>query len=144
MTSVSIRELQESDFEKGFIDTLDEFRPVKGLEYNKLKNILNEIEKNKHHKILVAVKDDLVVASFTIIIEKKFIHNGGAVAHLEDLVVREKYRGQHISEKLFEKSMEFANQFQCYKVITNCNDNIKPLWEKYGFRRYENSMRLDL
>ena len=48
-------------------------------------------------------------------------------------------------QKLFEETLEFAKKSQCYKIITNCNDTIKPLWEKYGFGRYENSMRvLDL
>lgn len=143
MLSVTIRELQESDLNNGFIDTLNEFRLV-NLESNKLKNILNEIGKNKSHKIFVAINNNMVVGSCTIFIEKKFIHNGSAVAHFEDFVVRKEFRGRHIGGKLFKKAMECAKESNCYKIITNCRDSIKPIWEKHGFRSYENSMRLDL
>ena len=59
--SIIIRDLQASDFENGFFETLSEFRNISGLEYIKASEILKDINKNEFHNVLVAVKNNTVI-----------------------------------------------------------------------------------
>ena len=139
--SMIIRELQESDFDNGFFETLNEFRCISGLEYIKSPEILGEINNNEFHRIIVAIKNDKVVGCLTILIERKFIHNCGTVLHLEDLIVRKEFRNQHIAEKLVNNSVKYAKKYGAYKILTDCKDQLIPFWEKCGFKSNENAMR---
>jgi len=142
--SVSIRELQESDFENGFFDTLGEFRNMSGLEYLKAPEALKDIKKNNFHKILVAVRDNTVIGCITVIIERKFIHNCGNVARIEDMVVRKEEQGKHIAHRLITNAIKFAKDNHTYKILLNCREELIPLWKKYGFELGENVMRYNL
>ena len=142
--SVIIRDLQESDFDNGFFETLGEFRNISGLEYLKAPEILKDINKNKFHKIMVAVRGNMVIGCMTVIIERKFIHNGGNVAHVEDLVVRNEERGQYIAHHLITNVIKFAKDNHAYKILLNCRDELIPLWKKYGFETGENVMRYNV
>ena len=50
--------------------------------------------------IFVAILDGKVVGSTTLLIEPKFIHNGGLVGHIEDVVVNKEFQGQKIGEEI--------------------------------------------
>lgn len=97
-------------------------------------------------QIWVALDWCSIVGTATLLLESKFIHNGGVVAHIEDVVVHPDWREKGIGKKLVEKMIEIAKQYwiQPYKIILDCKmDNI-PFYEKCGFRPYEISMRMDL
>ena len=49
--------------------------------------IFNKISSNSNHFVYVEILDGIVVGSTTMIIEPKFIHDGGNVAHIEDVVI---------------------------------------------------------
>ena len=68
----------------------------------------------------------------TLLFEKKIIHNGGLVCHIEDLVVDKKYRKQNIGRLLVNHAINIAKK-DCYKIILNCNDKVKNFYIKNGF-----------
>jgi len=84
-----------------------------------------------------------VVGAATIFIEPKFIHRGGYVGHIEDVVVRKEYQGKGIGEKLVRKLLEYAQNSGCYKTILDCKDEVKPFYERLGFKHFSNSMRFE-
>ena len=84
-----------------------------------------------------------MVGSTTLFIEPKFIHQGGFVGHIEDVVVAKEFQGKGIGEKLIKASLDFAKNNGCYKTILDCSDDIKPFYEKIGFKKHSNSMRFD-
>ena len=96
MNNVLIREIQESDLEKGFLNCLDNLRIASDLENNAARNILRQILDDSNHIIHVAEIDSKIVGSTTLLIEQKFIHKGGLVGHIEDVVVRKNYEGKGI------------------------------------------------
>ena len=102
MTDVKIRELEEGDLFNGFLESLDSLRKASDLDQKKAKEILKKMRSIPNHKIYVAVLDSKVIGSATIFIEPKFIHSGGTVAHIEDVVVRKEYQGSGIGQKLVE------------------------------------------
>ena len=143
MTDVKIRQLEENDLENGFLNSLDSLRKASDLEPEKAKQIFNKIKQNENHRIFVAVIGDKIVGSTTLLIEQKFIHQGGKVGHIEDVVVSKENQGKGIGEKLINAVLDFAKQNQCYKTILDCNDDVKAFYEKLGFKKHNNCMRFD-
>ena len=75
-----------------------------------------------------------IVASGTIIIEPKIIREGRNVGHIEDIVVSEEMRGKGISQKILDKLKSIARENNCYKVISDCDENVKKVYIKNGFK----------
>lgn len=143
MVEVTIRELEEIDLFNGFLESLDSLRNASNLVEEKAKKILKEIKSNPNHVVFVAVLNGKVVGSTTMLIEPKFIHDGGRVAHIEDVVVTKEQQGKGIGKKLILSLIEYAKKNNCYKTLLDCTDEIKPFYEKIGFKRNQNSMRFD-
>ena len=143
MTDVKIRELEEKDLSNGFLESLDSLRKASNLDLKKAKEIFRKIKSDPGYTIHVAVLDSKIVGATTLIIEQKFIHDGGLVGHIEDVVVRKEYQGSGIGKKLVKSLLEYAKKKGCYKIILDCADDLVPFYEKIGFKRYSNSMRID-
>lgn len=146
-TQFQIREIQEKDLDRGFFETLSNLKSVGELNQDseKSKRILHEIKSNPLYKIFVAVKDDgEVVGATTLLIEQKFIHNGGKAGHIEDVVTRKGFQGMGIGSSVVRKAIEAAKQAGCYKIVLDCSEKNIPFYEKLGFKKYETEMRLGL
>jgi len=143
MSELIIRKIMESDLENGFLESLDSLKQASDLEENSAKNIIRKILQNDNHIIYVAEIDGKIVGSTTLLIEQKFIHKGGIVGHIEDVVVKKEFEGQGIGMKLVLSLLDIAKKRQCYKTILNCEDSLIPFYEKIGFRHKSNEMRFD-
>ena len=143
MSKIKIREIEEGDLEKGFLESLDFLRNASNLDKNKAKEILKKIKQNPNHIIHVAVDAEKIVGSTTLLIEQKFIHDGGLVGHIEDVVVRKDYEGKGIGIKLVTSMLECAKEKNCYKTILDCKDDVKQFYERIGFKHESNGMRYD-
>ena len=143
MSKIEIREIEEDDLERGFLETLDFLRNASSLDKTKAKEILKKIKQNSNHIIHVAIDGKKIVGTTTLFIEQKFIHDGGLVGHIEDVVVRKDYEGKGIGIKLVTSMLERAKEKNCYKTILDCKDNVKQFYERIGFKRESNCMRYD-
>ena len=143
MPEIEIREIREGDLENGFLETLDFLRKVSDLDKNKAKEILEKIKQNSNQIIQVAIDDKKIVGCITLLIEQKFIHDGGLVGHIEDVVVRKDYEGKGIGMKLVTSMLEYAKRKNCYKTILDCKDDVKQFYERIGFKHESNGMRYD-
>lgn len=143
MNNIIIKELQKEDLWNGFLTTLDSLRQTSNIEKNTAEKIYDKIEDNPDHIIVVALIDEKVVGTATLLLEFKFIHNGGIVGHIEDVVVDKNYQGQKIGEKIIRYLLEVAKTKGCYKTILDCVEDVKPFYEKLGFRHNANALRFD-
>ena len=143
MTEVSIRKLEEKDLFNGFLASLDSLRKASNIDSEKAKEIFQKIDSNQEHVIFVAEHNGKIVGSTTLLIEQKFIHKGGLVGHIEDVVVSKDMQGQKIGEKLILAALDHAKKSGCYKTILDCLDDVKPFYEKLGFKLHANAMRFD-
>ena len=141
MSEIIIREIEEEDLDNGFLEALDNLRKASDLENSKAKEVLKKIKQNENHIIHVAMDGNKVVGSTTLFIEQKFIHQGGLVGHIEDVVVRKDYEGKGIGIKLVTSLLERAKEKNCYKTILDCKDDVKQFYERIGFKRESNGMR---
>ena len=143
MSEIEIREIEEDDLEKGILETLDFLSDTNKLDKNNIKEILKKIKQNPNHMIHVAIDNKKIVGSTTLFIEQKFIHDGGLVGHIEDVVVRKDYEGKGIGMKLVTSMLEYAKRKKCYKTILDCKDDVKQFYERIGFKHESNGMRYD-
>ena len=141
MSGIKIREIVEEDIEKGFLKSLDSLRKASDLDKEVAKDILKKIISDPNHIIHVAEDNGKIVGSTTLLIEQKFIHNGGYVGHIEDVVVSKEFEGRGIGIKLVTSLLEIANTRNCYKTILDCKDELIPFYERIGFKQESKQMR---
>lgn len=67
---------------------------------------------------VVVVEDDhgRVVATGSLVVERKFIRGLGAVGHIEDIAVEGDQRGRRLGLRVIEALEGVARQVGCYKV----------------------------
>ena len=143
MSKITIRKINESDLSNGFLDSLESLRSVGKLDKAKAIQILRDITKNPNHVIFVVEYDGKIVGSTTLLIEQKFIHEGGKVGHIEDVVISKQFHSKGIGVKIIQEVLEYAKTQGCYKTILDCADNLKPFYEKIGFVLHSNGMRFN-
>ncbi|MHA1843086.1 MAG: GNAT family N-acetyltransferase [Promethearchaeota archaeon] len=139
-TYITIRELNLSDLEKGFLATIRGINPIP-LTIKKAKKYYFKIKNEcPNTLIFVALNDkDEVIGMVTLIIDQKF---GGKIARLEDVVTREDYRNLGISTALQEHVIEEAKKLKCYKIILNCKPNLINFYKKRGFQEDQVMMKI--
>lgn len=143
MTEIKIRKLQKKDLYNGFLYSLDSLRDTSGIASRKARSTFDRISKNPNEIIYVAVMDLKIVGAASIIIEQKFIHDGGKVGHIEDVVVAKEFQGRGIGQKIVRSLLKYAQKKGCYKTILDCTDELVPFYKKIGFKLHSNSMRFD-
>jgi len=143
MSDITIRKLQKDDLWKGFLITLDSLRQASSIDKKTAEKIFDKINSNPDHIVAVAVIEGKIVGSTTLLIETKFIHNGGRVGHIEDVVVDKEYQKKGIGEKIITYLLRYAKDQGCYKTILDCVDDVKPFYEKLGFKHNANALRFD-
>ena len=143
MTDIIIRKIEERDLNDGFLESLDSLKTASNISKEKAKAILKKITANPNHVIFVASLDGKIIGSTTLLIEQKFIHDGGLVGHIEDVVVSKEYEGRGIGFKIMQAALEYAKSQGCYKTILDCDDKVRQFYERLGFKRHSNGMRFD-
>ena len=143
MSDILIRELKKEDLWNGFLTSLDSLREASNITKDKAERIFEKIDSNQDHVIAVAEIDGRIVGATTLLIESKFIHNGGMVGHIEDVAVDKNFQGRGIGEKIVKYLLEYAKNRGCYKTILDCTDDVIPFYEKMGFKHNANALRFD-
>jgi glucosamine-phosphate N-acetyltransferase len=100
--------------------------------------ITNIEQIHKMGSIIVGIVEDSssnfeIISSGTIIIEPKIIRGGKNVGHIEDIIVADHMRGQGIAQKMLEMLKTIAKYNNCYKVILDCDNDVKTVYTKNGF-----------
>lgn len=143
---IIVKELEKDYLIDSFFDTLSNLTEIGKDVYNKefSQKILEKIKNAGNIRIFVAIKDSEIVGSITAILEQKFIHNGGKICHIEDVVTRKGFEKLGIGSLLVEKVLELAKKEKCYKVILNCSEYNSKFYENLGFYKHDTGMRYNI
>ena len=140
-----IRKLELDDYEE-YLNLLSQLTVVGKVNKEKFKQRFNEINNNPNLYIYVISDEEVnnLIACGTVYIEPKFIHNCSKLAHIEDIVVNEKYRGKKYGLCIIQHLVSIAKTKGCYKVILACKEKNILFYEKCGFKNegYEMVARL--
>lgn len=132
---LELRDLEESDLSKGFLELLGQLTTVGTISEEHFLQRFSELKENGDYKIVVAENTELgkIVGTATLLIEKKFIHGCGKAGHVEDVVVDASCRGQKLGQRLILRLAEEARAAGCYKVILDCAEHNVGFYGKCGF-----------
>lgn len=136
MEIINLRQLKDTDF-KEFLPLINEFRNTEFTEeeyVSTLKYITN------YSEIWVAELDGKLIATGTLILEKKFIFNLCTLGHIEDVCVKKDYRRMGIGKQIINKLIERAKELKCYKITLDCSDENMAFYRACGFSKRGNQM----
>jgi glucosamine-phosphate N-acetyltransferase len=74
--------------------------------------------------------DRRIVASASVFIEQKLIHNMGKVGHIEDVVVSSDFRGHGLGKRIVNTCLDYAKTQGCYKCILDCSEENVNFYKK--------------
>ena len=120
------------DIKNNYIKLLSQLSIVNNIPSTDFQKYIDDIYKNGI--IYIAILNNIkIIASGTIFLEQKIIRNYKMVGHIEDIVVDKDYRGFGISSAIINKLTEYGFENNSYKIILDCEENIKKVYEKCGF-----------
>lgn len=143
MKNLEIRHLSLADLyeeENNFVKLLNYLSPTDYI----IREDTFYIREHMGIQTFVVTDDDIIVGTASIFIEPKFIRGGDSVGHIEDVVIHPDYQKTGIGRMLMEHLISLAKNSNCYKVILDCSNKVVGFYEKFGFRKHEYGMRLDI
>ena len=143
MPDITTRRIMPHDIDNGFLSSLDSLRPSRDMDRERALAILKVIEGNPNHIVAVALVDNRVVGTATLLIEQKFIHNGGLAGHIEDVSVSSTHQRCGIGSALLEYLLQISSDHGCYKTTLDCDAELVPFYTGIGFKRHGILMRHD-
>ena len=144
MDNLVIRKLFAPDISLDFITTLESLSPVNP---DAVAIDFGEILRERFRTgidTFIAILDNKIVGTASLVYERKFTWGGAVVAHVEDVAVHKDHKGNGIGSALMSHVIEQAKAAKCRKIVLDCSDGNVDFYERCGFRQNEVSMRLDL
>ncbi len=132
---IGIREFKKEDLDNGYIETISEVWPCDTITEETLQKVLD-----KNTYIFVAENNGEIVGSLSLYIQNKFIHNGSSVGSIEEVVTREKFRGNNIGSLLVDKAVKKCEELGCYKILLYCYNEVMYFYEKQGFKVFKQEL----
>eukprot|EP00475_Leptophrys_vorax_P010145 TRINITY_DN16825_c0_g1_i1.p1 TRINITY_DN16825_c0_g1~~TRINITY_DN16825_c0_g1_i1.p1 ORF type:complete len:154 (-),score=7.76 TRINITY_DN16825_c0_g1_i1:104-565(-) len=140
-----MRDLEECDYNKGYLRLLAQLTTAGDVSAAQFKARFAELAQRRADYRIVVIEDTSsgqVVATGTVLMELKFIHSCGKVAHIEDIVVDDGARGKHLGKRIISELSRIAKEAGCYKVILDCAEKNIPFYEKCGYEVKNTGMAL--
>jgi glucosamine-phosphate N-acetyltransferase len=138
---VVIAELCAADLKKGFLEALASLAEA-DMTYEEALKVF-QARLRAGNRTYVAKINDLVVGTATLLVERKFIHHGGLVGHIEDVSVHKDFQRRGIGTAIVRHITEEARKMGCYKVILNCFESLAPFYKRIGYRNHDVGLRID-
>jgi glucosamine-phosphate N-acetyltransferase len=136
---MTIREFNPKDINNGLLDVLKETWFITEIS----DETLIEWQLSNNY-MFVAEIDGTIIGTLTLHTQKKLIRNGGLCGFIEDVAVKNEYRGNNIGSLLVQEGINKAKELGCYKVILSCFDERINFYTKNGFLKESNTMRFNL
>ena len=115
-----IRRARISDFRKGHCMLLGQLTKVGEMDEEKytqrMKQLLGLCD-TYHMLVIEDLHSETIIATATLLVEWKLVHSAGAAGHIEDVVVKDGYRGKNLGLKVVAALHDVARQKGCYKVM---------------------------
>ena len=136
------RQLDCNDYNSNYIEILSQLSFVnkKFITQDQWNQFISQLNNNHQIYVLIDPSSNNIIASGTLLIENKIIHNMGKVAHIEDIVADNNFRGKGYGKMMIEYLIDKAKEHQVYKIILNCSDENIKFYEKCGFELKSNQM----
>ncbi len=95
-----------------------------------------------HKAVIVDEKGYDISRGYLLMMERP--DKGGRVGLIEDIWTHPDHRKKGLASEVIQTLIEVAQDHKCYKIVLACSDDNMPLYQKFGFYQWQNSMRKDL
>lgn len=134
------RPLRLDDYNAGYLELLVQLTKVGEVTFDYFKSRFQQMKRinsvQDHYVIVVIedVKTNRIVATSTLLMEYKFIHQCALRGRLEDVAVLDSYRKNKIGELIVKIIVELAREaYGCYKLTADCHDGLIKFYGKNNF-----------
>ena len=132
---MNIREITINDYKK-YISLIN-ISISKATFDNFINNVLGEL-----HLIYILEKNNEIIGTGTLYIEKKLTYNISKMGHIENIFIDKNHRGNGYGEKIVKKLLEYAKNKKCYRVDLTCTEELIPFYIKNNFTAKNVSMNI--
>ncbi|KAI8895598.1 acyl-CoA N-acyltransferase [Globomyces pollinis-pini] len=135
--------LHLDDYNKGYLPLLEQLTQVGNITQQTFQTQFEWFQKHADIHRIIVIKDtqtNQCVATGSIMVERKFIHECGQVGHVEDIVVCESTRGKKLGKALIDQLIGCGKDMGCYKVLLSCAEKNVGFYEKCLLNRKEITM----
>ena len=131
----TVRPLQKSDYQKGFLDVLKVLTKVGDISEEAWNERYDWMKAREGDYFILVVLDGgdgievnstasgadpeghrRIVGTGALVVERKFIHNLGLVGHIEDIAVTKDQQGKKLGLRIIQALDHVAKEVGCYKV----------------------------
>jgi glucosamine-phosphate N-acetyltransferase len=138
---LTIREMTTADLALPFLETLTALSEV-GLSIRDAEEVQRQ-RRAQGIRTYVALWRGQVVGTASLLLERKFLHRGGLVGHIEDVAVHREFRLRGTGTAVVGHVTEEARKLGCYKVILDCFEDLVPFYTRLGYRPHNLGLRVD-
>lgn len=126
---LNFRQLEKGDYDKNYLELLKQLTVVGDISKEKYEMTIDKMGA----EVWVIEFEGKIIASVSLLLEQKIIHECGIVGHLEDVVVDRDYRKYGLGKFIIERIIKIAKERGCYKLIGDCKSELLGFYEKNGF-----------
>ncbi|XP_048586438.1 glucosamine 6-phosphate N-acetyltransferase isoform X2 [Nematostella vectensis] len=118
-------------------------RPLASDDYDKERfNAMRDHHGTYYIIVVENTKADKILASGSLIVEQKFIHEIALRGRIEDIVVDDSCRGRRIGQLIVETLLLLSEKLGCYKTSLECRDPLLGFYKKFGFQEEKDQNHL--
>jgi len=140
MNNLIIRKIKYEEL-TDLLDLYKELQPNDPeLDLNKIGELWNNIFNNKNYHYFVAQYENQIVAACNLTIIENLTRNANPYGLIENVITSKKFRNNGIGQTLITKTLKFAWDNNCYKVMLltgSKKDETLKFYENCGFKRNE-------
>lgn len=114
------------------------------LDYDAARLVFQEQIRQGVRLYVVFDDDGSIAGTASLRFDRKFIHQGGLAARIEDVAVRHDCQGKGYGSELVIALKAEARKAGAYKVTLACRHGLRAWYERLGFKKHEDEMRIDL
>ncbi|KJE97592.1 glucosamine-6-phosphate N-acetyltransferase [Capsaspora owczarzaki ATCC 30864] len=133
-----LRPLARDDYEKGFLQLLAQLTTVGEYPKEQFEERFEEMRALKDTYYVCVLEDTTtgkIIATGTLVVERKFIRGAAKRGHIEDIVVDSNTRGKQLGKLIIQTLRLLAKRTGCYKVTLDCSTTNVPFYEKCDFSK---------
>ncbi|ESP02946.1 hypothetical protein LOTGIDRAFT_212480 [Lottia gigantea] len=142
-----MRPLCLEDFERGYMELLDEHVPNGLINKEEFTERFNKMKKAGDIHLITVIEDvttNKTIASATLVNELKFLMKATSRGRIEDVVVSKPYRGKQFGKILLETLTLLAEKLGCYESSLECEQKNITYYSKFGYQVEPNDQYMTL
>lgn len=148
---MQVRRIERDDLDGHYLNLRSQLSPLPHDSCNaNFDRTWSTFVNNNNHHVIVAVQKiydspkhaNLVVGTGSLLIEQKL--TGAIAGRIEDVVILQEYRKCGMGTAIIDGLIDIATQEKCYKIILHCSDKNIPFYNRLGFLKVDNGMKLVL